>query len=58
LPDTEDLQSHVVPLYQDWRKALVILSIARVSFIVTNLSYPFKGIIHFYNSRGTGQSSG
>jgi hypothetical protein len=58
LPDPQGFQSHVVPLYQDWRKALVILSIVRVSFIVTNLSYPPKGIVHFYNSRGTGQSSG
>jgi hypothetical protein len=55
LPNPQDVQSHVVPLYQDWRKALVILSIVRVSFIVTNLSYPPNGIVHFYNSRGTAE---
>ena len=28
---------------------------ARVSFIVTNLSYPVKGIVNFYNGRGTAE---
>jgi hypothetical protein len=55
LSDPQDLQSHVVPLYQDWRKALVILSIVRVGYIVTNLSYPPKGIVHFYNGRGSAE---
>jgi hypothetical protein len=27
----------------------------RVGFIVTNLSYPAKGIVHFYNGRGTAE---
>ena len=27
----------------------------RVGFIVTNLSYPPKGIVHFYNGRGTAE---
>jgi hypothetical protein len=27
----------------------------RVGFIVTNLSYPIKGIVHFYNGRGTAE---
>jgi hypothetical protein len=27
----------------------------RVGFIVTNLSYPVKGIVHFYNGRGTAE---
>ena len=27
----------------------------RVGFIVTNLSYPPKGITHFYNGRGTAE---
>ncbi len=27
----------------------------RVGFIVTNLGYPPKGIVHFYNSRGTAE---
>jgi len=27
----------------------------RVGFIVTNLSYPPKGIIRFYNGRGTAE---
>jgi hypothetical protein len=27
----------------------------RVGFIVTNLSYPSKGIVHFYNGRGTAE---
>jgi hypothetical protein len=43
LPNPQDVQSHVVPLYQDWRKALVILTIVRVIFIVTNPNYPPRG---------------
>ena len=27
----------------------------RVGFIVTNLSYQLKGILHFYNGRGTAE---
>jgi hypothetical protein len=26
MPDTQDLQSHAVPLYQDWGKTIAILS--------------------------------
>ena len=28
---------------------------ARIGFIVTNLSFPAKGTVHFYNGRGTAQ---
>jgi DDE family transposase len=30
-------------------------AISQVGFIVTNLSYPAKGIVRFYNGRGTAE---
>jgi hypothetical protein len=55
LPDIEDIQSYVVPEYQSRAKTPAIPGLVRVSFIVTNLSYPLKEIVHFYNSRGTAE---
>jgi hypothetical protein len=36
----------------EWRRRELF---PRVGFIVTNLSYPIKGIVHFYNGRGTAE---
>jgi hypothetical protein len=36
----------------EWRRGELL---PRLGFIVTNLSYPVKGIVRFYNGRGTAE---